>query len=445
MLLPHIVTTIANRLNVDIANIRGGLTYHLLFNYLDTFRNKVQLWDYAPRDLFDQYSTYFEFPLDENSSLLMISFLQNTGYIFFLKQNNANVEFVSYHFFNERIGNYIFSAPYDYRDLLDHTPLRIVNYWCFLSSFSSYSSEKKHFVEFAKLVFYALNNSLEKDRKYFSLLSRFRTRTTRQMLKALLKDIFTGDNLTLCAERKNIIFSVRHVTTEDNNYIEGYRKNFFLPPKKENSYRKDYVKYQLFHTKSGEQCSCIPEFINNSEFDILNNLDLLNISIGYLDIDDTLLFKIGDYLFLENYLFKYPTYNQLNTKTFVGFAKSYINNYQKYLLTEYCKRDKFEWVVNDYLSSNDSFWKGFYDMSAFPFNHNFKSFDEILTLPDFCFDYCVFDKNDKSNNEYNWYKTKVSDTIRAENIEYRNALSEFAIKIRSKTNNLIIKDDIVVI
>lgn len=85
MLLPHIVTTIANRLNVDIANIRGGLTYHLLFNYLDTFRNKVQLWDYAPRDLFDQYSTYFEFPLDENSSLLMISFLQNTGYIFFSK------------------------------------------------------------------------------------------------------------------------------------------------------------------------------------------------------------------------------------------------------------------------------------------------------------------------------------------------------------------------
>jgi len=33
MLLPDLVNTIANRLNIDPQNIRGGLTYHLLFNY----------------------------------------------------------------------------------------------------------------------------------------------------------------------------------------------------------------------------------------------------------------------------------------------------------------------------------------------------------------------------------------------------------------------------
>ena len=142
MLLPHIVNTIANRLNIDIANIRGGLTYHLLFNYLDTFKDKIQLWHYVSSDLFDQYSTYFEFPLDENNSLLMISFLQNTGYIFFLKQNNTNVEFVSYHFFDGKIENYIFSAHSGYKDLLSSPPLRIADYWCFLSNFSSYMSGK---------------------------------------------------------------------------------------------------------------------------------------------------------------------------------------------------------------------------------------------------------------------------------------------------------------
>lgn len=445
MLLPHIVNTIANRLNIDIANIRGGLTYHLLFNYLDTFKDKIQLWHYASSDLFDQYSTYFEFPLDENNSLLMISFLQNTGYIFFLKQNNTNVEFVSYHFFDGKIENYIFSAHSGYKDLLSSPPLRIADYWCFLSNFSSYMSGKKYFVEFAKLVFYALSDSFEKYKKYFSLLSRFRTRTTRKMLKLLLKDIFIGNNLTLCTERKNIIFSVRHVTRVDDSYVGGYRKNFFSYSKQDTSYRKGYVKYQVFHNKSGEQCSCIPEFIKNLEFDMFKKLDLLDFSISHLNIDDTVLFKIGDYLFLENYLFYYPTYSQLNTKSFVGFAKSYINNYQKYLLTEYCKRDKFEWVINDYFSSNCAFDDGFYEMSLLPFNHSIKNLDEILTLPDFCFDYCIFDKNDKGNSEYNWYKTRVSDTIRAENIEYRNTLSKFAIEIRSKTNDLIIKDDIVVI
>ena len=91
------------------------------------------------------------------------------------------------------------------------------------------------------------------------------------------------------------------------------------------------------------------------------------------------------------------------------------------------------------------FYDGFYRCSTLPHFHNIESLDAILTLPDFCFDYCIFDKNDKDNSEYNWYKAKVSDTIRAENIEYRNALSELAIKVREKANNLIITDDIAVI
>ena len=83
MLLPDLVNTIANRLNIDPQNIRGGLTYHLLFNYLDKLKNEVNLSAYVPAHLFDQHSSYFEFPLDENRSLLMISFLRNTGYLFF--------------------------------------------------------------------------------------------------------------------------------------------------------------------------------------------------------------------------------------------------------------------------------------------------------------------------------------------------------------------------
>ena len=441
MLLPDLVNTIANRLNIDPQNIRGGLTYHLLFNYLDT---EVNLSAYAPSYLFDQHSSYFEFPLDENRSLLMISFLRNTGYFFFLKQRDANVEFISYHFFSEKLDNYAFTPPSNDGQFLNYTPLKVVNYWCFFGGFSQYVSSQKDFVEFAKLVFYALNDSYEKDKKYFSLLSWFRTSSSRKELKRLLKDIFAGNNLR-CEEYKNIIFSVRHIENENDNFIEGYRKNFFTGSKENDEYRKQYIKYQVFHGKAYEQHTCITEFIDNSESDILSKLDLLDVSIGYININDCSLFRVGDYLFLRNYLFYYPKYSKLETKSFVGFAQSYINNYQKYLLTEFCKRDNFESVVNDYFSANNMFYDGFYRCSTLPHFHNIESLDAILTLPDFCFDYCIFDKNDKDNSEYNWYKAKVSDTIRAENIEYRNALSELAIKVREKANNLIITDDIAVI
>lgn len=442
MLLPDLVNTIANRLNIDPQNIRGGLTYHLLFNYLDT---EVNLSAYAPSYLFDQHSSYFEFPLDENRSLLMISFLRNTGYFFFLKQRDANVEFISYHFFSEKLDNYAFTPPSNDGQFLNYTPLKVVNYWCFFGGFSQYVSSQKDFVEFAKLVFYALNDSYEKDKKYFSLLSWFITSSSRKELKRLLKDIFAGNNLTRCKEYKNIIFSVRHIENENDNFIEGYRKNFFTGSKENDEYRKQYIKYQVFHGKAYEQHTCITEFIDNSESDILSKLDLLDVSIGYININDCSLFRVGDYLFLRNYLFYYPKYSKLETKSFVGFAQSYINNYQKYLLTEFCKRDNFESVVNDYFSANNMFYDGFYRCSTLPHFHNIESLDAILTLPDFCFDYCIFDKNDKDNSEYNWYKAKVSDTIRAENIEYRNALSELAIKVREKANNLIITDDIAVI
>ena len=442
MLLPDLVNTIANRLNIDPQNIRGGLTYHLLFNYLDT---EVNLSAYAPSYLFDQHSSYFEFPLDENRSLLMISFLRNTGYFFFLKQRDANVEFISYHFFSEKLDNYAFTPPSNDGQFLNYTPLKVVNYWCFFGGFSQYVSSQKDFVEFAKLVFYALNDSYEKDKKYFSLLSWFRTSSSRKELKRLLKDIFAGNNLTRYEEYKNIIFSVRHIENENDNFIEGYRKNFFTGSKENDEYRKQYIKYQVFHGKAYEQHTCITEFIDNSESDILSKLDLLDVSIGYININDCSLFRVGDYLFLRNYLFYYPKYSKLETKSFVGFAQSYINNYQKYLLTEFCKRDNFESVVNDYFSANNMFYDGFYRCSTLPHFHNIESLDAILTLPDFCFDYCIFDKNDKDNSEYNWYKAKVSDTIRAENIEYRNALSELAIKVREKANNLIITDDIAVI
>ena len=442
MLLPDLVNTIANRLNIDPQNIRGGLTYHLLFNYLDT---EVNLSAYAPSYLFDQHSSYFEFPLDENRSLLMISFLRNTGYFFFLKQRDANVEFISYHFFSEKLDNYAFTPPSNDGQFLNYTPLKVVNYWCFFGGFSQYVSSQKDFVEFAKLVFYALNDSYEKDKKYFSLLSWFRTSSSRKELKRLLKDIFAGNNLTRCEEYKNIIFSVRHIENENDNFIEGYRKNFFTGSKENDEYRKQYIKYQVFHGKAYEQHTCITEFIDNSESDILSKLDLLDVSIGYININDCSLFRVGDYLFLRNYLFYYPKYSKLETKSFVGFAQSYINNYQKYLLTEFYKRDNFESVVNDYFSANNMFYDGFYRCSTLPHFHNIESLDAILTLPDFCFDYCIFDKNDKDNSEYNWYKAKVSDTIRAENIEYRNALSELAIKVREKANNLIITDDIAVI
>ena len=446
MLLPDLVNTIANRLNIDPQNIRGGLTYHLLFNYLDKLKNEVKLNSYAPNDLFDQHSSYFEFPLDKNRSLLMISLLHNTGHFFFLKQRDANVEFVSYHFFNEKLYEYVFAPPSNKGEFLDYPPLKVANYWCFFSSFSQYISGKKYFVEFAKLVFYALNGSYEKDKKYFSLLSRFRTSSTRKMLKRLLKDIFAGNNLIRCEEHSNIVFSVRHVESDNDNYIEGYRKNFFSTSKeKKDKYSKQYIGYQVFHKKSYEQHTCVTEFVNNSRFDILSKLDLLDISIGYINVDDSLLFKVGDYLFFKNYLFHYPTYSKLETKSFVGFAKSYINNYQKYLLTEYCKRDNFERVIDDYFLDNDAFSNGFYGMSALPFNHNFNSFDAILTLPDFCFDYCIFDKNDTNNNEYNGYKARVLETIQNENTEYRNTLSQFAIKVREKANNLIITDEIMVI
>ena len=442
MLLPDLVNTIANRLNIDPQNIRGGLTYHLLFNYLDT---EVNLSAYAPSYLFDQHSSYFEFPLDENRSLLMISFLRNTGYFFFLKQRDANVEFISYHFFSEKLDNYAFTPPSNDGQFLNYTPLKVVNYWCFFGGFSQYVSSQKDFVEFAKLVFYALNDSYEKDKKYFSLLSWFITSSSRKELKRLLKDIFAGNNLTRCEEYKNIIFSVRHIENENDNFIEGYRKNFFTGSKENDEYRKQYIKYQVFHGKAYEQHTCITEFIDNSESDRLSKLDLLDVSIGYININDCSLFRVGDYLFLRNYLFYYPKYSKLETKSFVGFAQSYINNYQKYLLTEFCKRDNFESVVNDYFSANNMFYDGFYRCSTLPHFHNIESLDAILTLPDFCFDYCIFDKNDKDNSEYNWYKAKVSDTIRAENIEYRNALSELAIKVREKANNLIITDDIAVI
>lgn len=442
MLLPDLVNTIANRLNIDPQNIRGGLTYHLLFNYLDT---EVNLSAYAPSYLFDQHSSYFEFPLDGNRSLLMISFLRNTGYFFFLKQRDANVEFISYHFFSEKLDNYAFTPPSNDGQFLNYTPLKVVNYWCFFGGFSQYVSSQKDFVEFAKLVFYALNDSYEKDKKYFSLLSWFRTSSSRKELKRLLKDIFAGNNLTRCEGYKNIIFSVRHIENENDNFIEGYRKNFFTGSKENDEYRKQYIKYQVFHGKAYEQHTCITEFIDNSESDILSKLDLLDVSIGYININDCSLFRVGDYLFLRNYLFYYPKYSKLETKSFVGFAQSYINNYQKYLLTEFCKRDNFESVVNDYFSANNMFYDGFYRCSTLPHFHNIESLDAILTLPDFCFDYCIFDKNDKDNSEYNWYKAKVSDTIRAENIEYRNALSELAIKVREKANNLIITDDIAVI
>ena len=442
MLLPDLVNTIANRLNIDPQNIRGGLTYHLLFNYLDT---EVNLSAYAPSYLFDQHSSYFEFPLDENRSLLMISFLRNTGYFFFLKQRDANVEFISYHFFSEKLDNYAFTPPSNDGQFLNYTPLKVVNYWCFFGGFSQYVSSQKDFVEFAKLFFYALNDSYEKDKKYFSLLSWFRTSSSRKELKRLLKDIFAGNNLTRYEEYKNIIFSVRHIENENDNFIEGYRKNFFTGSKENDEYRKQYIKYQVFHGKAYEQHTCITEFIDNSESDILSKLDLLDVSIGYINVNDCSLFRVGDYLFLRNYLFYYPKYSKLETKSFVGFAQSYINNYQKYLLTEFCKRDNFESVVNDYFSANNMFYDGFYRCSTLPHFHNIESLDAILTLPDFCFDYCIFDKNDKDNSEYNWYKAKVSDTIRAENIEYRNALSELAIKVREKANNLIITDDIAVI
>lgn len=442
MLLPDLVNTIANRLNIDPQNIRGGLTYHLLFNYLDT---EVNLSAYAPSYLFDQHSSYFEFPLDENRSLLMISFLRNTGHFFFLKQRDANVEFISYHFFSEKLDNYAFTPPSNDGQFLNYTPLKVVNYWCFFGGFSQYVSSQKDFVEFAKLVFYALNDSYEKDKKYFFLLSWFRTSSSSKELKRLLKDIFAGNNLTRCEEYKNIIFSVRHIENENDNFIEGYRKNFFTGSKENDEYRKQYIKYQVFHGKAYEQHTCITEFIDNSESDILSKLDLLDVSIGYINVNDCSLFRVGDYLFLRNYLFYYPKYSKLETKSFVGFAQSYINNYQKYLLTEFCKRDNFESVVNDYFSANNMFYDGFYRCSTLPHFHNIESLDAILTLPDFCFDYCIFDKNDKDNSEYNWYKAKVSDTIRAENIEYRNALSELAIKVREKANNLIITDDIAVI
>lgn len=445
MLLPDLVNTIANRLNIDPQNIRGGLTYHLLFNYLDKLKNEVNLSAYAPSYLFDQHSSYFEFPLDENRSLLMISFLRNTGYLFFLKQRDANVEFISYHFFSEKLDDYAFTPPSNDGQFLKYTPLNVANYWCFFGGFSQYVSSQKDFVEFAKLVFYALNDSYEKDKKYFSLLSWFRTTSSRKQLKRLLKDIFVGNILTRCEEYKNIIFSVRHIENEKDNFIEGYRKNFFTGQKDKDEYHKQYIKYQVFHGKAYEQHTCITEFVDNSEFDILSKLDLLDISIGYININDCSLFRVGDYLFLRNYLFYYPKYSKLETKSFVGFAQSYINNYQKYLLTEFCKRDNFESVVNDYFSANNMFYDSFYRCSMLPLFHNIESLDAILTLPDFCFDYYIFDKNDKDNSEYNWYKAKVSDTIRAENIEYRKTLSEFAIKIRAKTNNLIITDDIVVI
>lgn len=445
MLLPDLVNTIANRLNIDPHNIRGGLTYHLLFNYLDKLTNEVNLSAYAPSYLFDQHSSYFEFSLDENRSLLMISFLRNTGYFFFLKQRDANVEFISYHFFSEKLDNYAFTPPSNDSQFLKYTPLNVANYWCFFGGFSQYVSSQKDFVEFAKLVFYALNDSYEKDKKYFSLLSWFRTASSRKEFKRLLKDIFAGNNLTRCEEYKNIIFSVRHIENENDNFIEGYRKNFFTSPKDKEEYRKQYIKYQVFHGKAYEQHTCITEFIDNSESDILSKLDFLDVSIGYINVNDCSLFRVGDYLFLRNYLFYYPKYSKLETKSFVGFAKSYINNYQKYLLTEFCKRDNFESVVNDYFSANNMFYDGFYRCSTLPHFHNIESLDAILTLPDFCFDYCIFDKNDKDNSEYNWYKAKVSDTIRAENIEYRNALSELAIKVREKANNLIITDEIVVI
>ena len=80
-----------------------------------------------------------------------------------------------------------------------------------------------------------------------------------------------------------------------------------------------------------------------------------------------------------------------------------------------------------------------------PYFHSIESLDAILTLPDFCFDYYFFDKNNKDNIGYEGYKNRVAETIWAENIEYRNALSEFAIKVREKANNLIITDEIVVI
>ena len=48
MLFPDLVNTIINRLNIDPHNIRGGLTYHLLFNYLDKLKNEVNLSAYAP-------------------------------------------------------------------------------------------------------------------------------------------------------------------------------------------------------------------------------------------------------------------------------------------------------------------------------------------------------------------------------------------------------------
>jgi len=445
MLFPDLVNTIINRLNIDPHNIRGGLTYHLLFNYLDKLKNEVNLSAYAPSHLFDQHSSYFEFSLDENRSLLMISFLRNTGYFFFLKQRDANVEFISYHFFSEKLDNYVFTPPSNDGQLLNYTPLKVANYWCFFGGFSQYISSQKYFVEFAKLVFYALNDSYEKDKKYFSLLSWFRTSSNRKQLKRLLKDIFAGNNLMRCEEYQNIIFSVRHIKREDDDYIEGYRDNFFSNSKEQDANSKRYIKYQIFHGKAYEQHTCVTEFVDNSEFDILSKLDILDMSIGYINIDDCLLFRVGDYLFLRNYLFHYPTYNKLETKRFVGFAKSYINNYKKYLLTEYCKRDNFESVINDYFSSKNIFSDGFYGDCALPLFHNIESLDAILTLPDFCFDYYVFDKNNKDNIGYDGYKSRVAETIWAENIEYRNALSELAIKVREKANNLIITDDIVVI
>lgn len=445
MLLPDLVNTIANRLNIDPQNIRGGLTYHLLFNYLDKLKNEVNLSAYVPAHLFDQHSSYFEFPLDENRSLLMISFLRNTGYLFFLKQRDANVEFISYHFFSEKLDDYVFTPPSNDAHLLNYAPLKVANYWCFFGGFSQYVSREKYFVEFAKLVFYALNDSYEKDKKYFSLLSWFRTSSSRKKLKRLLKDIFAGNNLTRCEEYRNLIFSVRDVKREDDDYIDGYRDNFFPNSKEQDANSKRYIKYQIFHGKSYEQHTCVTEFVDNSEFEMLNKLDLLDISIGYINVNDCLLFRVGDYLFFKNYLFHYPTYNKLQTKRFVGFAKSYINNYQKYLLTEYCKRDNFESVINDYFSSKNMFSNGFYGDCTLPLFHNIESLDAILTLPDFCFDYYVFDKNNKDNIGYEEYKSRVSETIWAENKEYRNALSELAIKVREKANNLIITDDIMVI
>lgn len=445
MLLPDLVNTIANRLNIDPQNIRGGLTYHLLFNYLDKLKNEVNLSAYVPAHLFDQHSSYFEFPLDENRSLLMISFLRNTGYLFFLKQRDANVEFISYHFFSEKLDDYVFTPPSNDAHLLNYAPLKVANYWCFFGGFSQYVSSQKDFVEFAKLVFYALNDSYQKDKKYFFLLSWFRTASSRKELKRLLKDIFAGNNLTRCEEYKNIIFSVRHIENENDNFIEGHRKNFFTGSKDKNEYNKQYIKHPVFHGKAYEQHTCITEFIDNSELDILSKLDLLDVSIGYINVNDCSLFRVGDYLFLRNYLFYYPKYSKLETKSFAGFAKSYINNYQKYLLTEYCKRDNFESVINDYFSSKNMFSDGFYKVAMLPYFHSIESLDAILTLPDFCFDYYFFDKNNKDNIGYEGYKNRVAETIWAENIEYRNALSEFAIKVREKANNLIITDDIMVI